>query len=161
MHVALFTVFGLLALGLIAWSAWRERAAAGRLASTTSDWSNAIARLQMEQERENHRQVRLWILQEVRRINHHPVDSRLVLQARAELSTVLHNDPVYPRVLKVIQAACAARQEVTEPALCVALGDLLLEDIRQCMAIAQALGQIQLRQGEADTLVSAAFHPST
>ena len=58
-----------------------------------------------------------------------------------------------PVTTRAIRSACVDEPAVSEVALCLALGNYLIEDIRQCMAIAEGLGQIRRRDDGGDALV--------
>ena len=77
------------------------------------------------------------------------------------LAVLLARDPVYTEVVRAIRTACAAEPAVSEMALCVGMRQYLLEDIRQCMAIAEHFGQIRRQAQAGDSLVIASFHPTT
>jgi hypothetical protein len=76
------------------------------------------------------------------------------------LAVLLARDPVYTEVVRAIRTACAAESAVSETALCVGMRQYLLEDIRQCMEIAEHFGQIRRREQAGDSLVIASFHPT-
>lgn len=154
----LFAALGLLAVGMIVWQAWRARATERR--RVPADWQQSIARLAREQERGHHRQVREDVLQACLRLQRYPRKSPAVPHVRVRLAALLLADPIYPEVVRAIRAACVSGEKVSETTLCVNC-DFLLEDIRQCMALAEHFGQIE-RHGQAgDLMVAASFHPST
>jgi hypothetical protein len=74
------------------------------------------------------------------------------------LASLLARDPIYTEVVRTIRSACAEEPAVSEVVLCLTLGDYLVEDIRQCMAIAESFGQIRRRDAGADSLVIPARH---
>ena len=151
MEAVMISVFGLFALGVIGWEAWRERAKA--LNRIPADWQAALGRIANEQELGHFRHARQGILQACRRIEHHQDNARLAKYLHVRLAGLLAKDPIYTEVVRAIRSACAEEPAVSEVVLCLTLGDYLVEDIRQCMAIAESFGQIRLRDDGVDALV--------
>lgn len=158
MDAHLFAALGLLAVGMIVWQAWRERAVERR--RIPPDWQTSIDRIGREQVQGRHRQVRENVLQACLRLQRYPKKSRMVPHVRVRLAALLQRDPVYPEVVRAIRAACASGTEVSETALCVS-SELLLEDVRLCMALAEHFGQIERHEQGGDLMVAASLHPTT
>lgn len=157
MDARLFAALGLLAVGMIVWQAWRERAVERR--RIPADWQASIERMSREQVQGHHRQVRESVLQACLRLQRYPKKSSLAPHVRVRLAVLLQRDPVYPGVVRAIRAACASGVEVSEANLCVS-SEYLLEDIRQCMALAEHFGQIERHERGGDLMVAASFHPT-
>lgn len=157
MDAHLFATLGLLALGMIAWQAWRERAV--ELRRIPSDWQMSIDRIAREQAQGHHRQVRDSVLQACMRLQQYPRKSRVVPHVRVRLAALLQRDPVYPELVRAIRAACASGAEISETSLCVS-SDLLLEDVRQCMTLAELFGQIERHERRGDLMIAASLHPT-
>ena len=157
MDAYLFAALGLLAIGIIVWQAWRERAVERR--RIPADWQASIERMGREQSQGHHRKVRESALQACLRLARYPKKSTLAPHVRVRLAALLSRDPVYPSVVRAIRAACASGAEVSETSLCVS-SEYLLEDIRQCMALAEHFGQIERHARGGDLMVAASFHAS-
>lgn len=157
MDAHLFAAVGLLAVGMIVWQAWRERAVERR--RIPADWLASIERMSREQSQGHHRQVRENIRQACMRLERYPKKSTLAPHVRVRLAALLQRDPIYPGVVRAIRAACASGAEISETTLCVS-SDYLLEDIRQCMALAEYFGQIERHARGGDLMVAASFHPT-
>ena len=151
MEAVMISVLGLFALGIICWEAWRERVRASN--RIPADWQAALGRIANEQELGHYRHARQGILQACRRIEHHQDSARLAKHLHVRLAGLLARDPIYTEVVRTIRSACAEEPAVSEVVLCLTLGDYLVEDIRQCMAIAESFGQIRRRDAGADSLV--------
>ena len=151
MEALMISALGLFALGVIAWEAWRERVRESN--RVPADWHAALGRIANEQELGHYRQARQGILQACRRIEHHQESARLAKHLHVRLASLLAKDPIYTEVVRAIRSACAEEPAVSEVVLCLTLGDYLVEDIRQCMAIAESFGQIRRREAGADSLV--------
>ncbi|MBP8134454.1 MAG: hypothetical protein KAY13_09285 [Zoogloea sp.] len=159
MHTLIFTCLGLLALAIICWQAWRERVT--KKQRIPPDWEASLVRMSNEQMHGRHREVRESVLQACQRLECYPARSRVAPHVRVRLAVLLARDPVYTEVVRAIRTACAAEPAVSEMALCVGMRQYLLEDIRQCMAIAEHFGQIRRQAQAGDSLVIASFHPTT
>lgn len=157
MDAHLFAALGLLALGMIAWQAWRERAV--ELRRIPSDWQLSIDRIAREQAQGHHRQVRDSVLQACLRLQQYPRKSHVVPHVRVRLAALLQRDPLYPELVRAIRAACASGAEISETSLCVN-SNLLLEDVRQCMALAELFGQIERHERHGELMIAAGLHPS-
>ena len=151
MEALMISALGLFALGVIAWEAWRERVRESN--RVPADWHAALGRIANEQELGHYRHARQGILQACRRIEHHQESARLAKHLHVRLASLLAKDPSYTEVVRAIRSACAEEPAVSEVMLCLTLGDYLVEDIRQCMAIAESFGQIRRREAGADSLV--------
>ena len=151
MEALMISALGLFALGVIAWEAWRERVRESN--RIPADWHAALGRIANEQELGHYRHARQGILQACRRIEHHQESARLARYLHVRLASLLAKDPIYTEVVRTISSACAEEPAVSEVVLCLTLGDYLVEDIRQCMAIAEGLGQIRRRDDGGDALV--------
>ncbi|MDD2988694.1 MAG: hypothetical protein PHI64_07010 [Zoogloea sp.] len=157
MDAHLFAALGLLALGMIAWQAWRERAV--ELRRIPSDWQLSIDRIARGQAQGHHRQVRDSVLQACLRLQQYPRKSHVVPHVRVRLAALLQRDPLYPELVRAIRAACASGAEISETSLCVS-SNLLLEDVRQCMALAELFGQIERHERHGELMIAAGLHPS-
>ncbi len=157
MDAHLFAALGLLALGMIAWQAWRERAV--ELRRIPSDWQLSIDRIAREQAQGHHRQVRDSVLQACLRLQQYPRKSHVVPHVRVRLAALLQRDPLYPELVRAIRAACASGAEISETSLCVS-SNLLLADVRQCMALAELFGQIERHERHGELMIAAGLHPS-
>lgn len=157
MDAHLFAAVGLLAVGMIVWQAWRERAVERR--RIPADWHASIERMSREQSQGQHRQVRESIRQACMRLERYPKKSTQAPHVRVRLAALLQRDPIYPGVVRAIRSACASGAEISETTLCVS-SDYLLEDIRQCMALAEYFGQIERHARGGDLMVAASFHPT-
>ncbi|NML25562.1 hypothetical protein [Zoogloea dura] len=155
MNMHLFALIGLLALAVLAWQAWRERA--GARSRIPAVWEESLQRIAMDQRKGHHRVVRECILQACRRLELHPELSGNAPHIRVRLAVMLGEDPVYPVVLRSIRAASASEEGVSEMALCIALRQFLVEDIRTCMALAECFGQVRRLCEGGDCRVEANF----
>lgn len=151
MEALMISVLGLFALAVICWEAWRERARESN--RIPADWHAALGRIANEQELGHYRHARQGILQACRRIEHHQDSARVAKYLHVRLAGLLAKDPIYTEVVRAIRSACVQEPAVSEVVLCLTLGDYLVEDIRQCMAIAESFGQIRRRDTGADSLV--------
>jgi hypothetical protein len=158
MYTLIFTSLGLLALAIIGWQVWRK--STSKKLRIPPEWEASLVQMSNEQTRGRHRQVRESVLQACQRLERYPANSRVAPHVRVRLAVLLARDPVYTEVVRAIRTACAAEPAVSEAALCVGMRQYLLEDIRQCMEIAEHFGQIRRRELAGDSLVIASFHPS-
>ena len=158
MYTLIITSLGLLGLAIIGWQLWRK--SANKRLRIPPDWEASLVQMSNEQTRGRHRQVRESVLQACQRLERYPAKSRVAPHVRVRLAVLLARDPVYTEVVRAIRTACAAEPAVSEAALCVGMRQYLLEDIRQCMEIAEHFGQIRRRELAGDSLVIASFHPS-
>lgn len=160
MEALMMGFIGLFALGVIG---WELRCARSRAQDRIpADWQLMLGRIANEQELGHYRYARQAILQACRRIEHHQDSARVARHLHVRLARLLARDPVYSEVVRAIRSACVDEPAVSEVALCLALGEYLIEDIRQCMAIAEGLGQIRrCDDGGGDSLVIPRPTPST
>jgi len=158
MYTLIITSLGLLGLAIIGWQLWRK--SANKRLRIPPDWEASLVQMSNEQTRGRHRQVREIVLQACQRLERYPAKSRVAPHVRVRLAVLLARDPVYTEVVRAIRTACAAEPAVSEAALCVGMRQYLLEDIRQCMEIAEYFGQIRRREQAGDSLVIASFHPT-
>lgn len=155
MNATLLVLTGLLVSVIAVWHVLRLRSRATHTIPT--DWMVALGRIANDQALGHHREARRGALQLVHAMDKIPADSQQAHHLRIRLAGVLSKDPVFPDVVKAIRSACVAEPAVTELALCVRLRHHLIEDIRQCEALAESLGQIRRREGGADALLIARF----
>ncbi|WP_374479831.1 hypothetical protein [Zoogloea sp.] len=148
--------FGIFALMVIAIQTWRERKAEQR--RLADEWNTLLTRMLTAQAMGHHRIVREQVLQSCRGLDQGLVPASQVPQLKARLASLLVQDPVYPAVLQEIRSACSAQLEVSEFSLAVSLREFLIEDIRQCLVLAEAFGQVERRDEPGDTRVAANFH---
>ena len=151
MEALMMSVIGVFALGVVGWELWSARARAQD--RIPADWQLMLARIANEQELGHHRHARQAILQACRRIHNDQDGVRIARHLHGRLTRLLSRDPVYGEVVRAIRSACVDEPAVSEVALCLALGNYLIEDIRQCMAIAESFGQIRRRDDGGDALV--------
>ena len=151
MEALMIGVVGVFALGVIGWELWSVRAKAQN--RIPAEWQLLLGRVANEQDLGHHRHARQAILQACRKIQHHQDSARVARYLHVYLARLLARDPIYSEVVRAIRSACVDEPAVSEVALCLALGDYLIEDIRQCMAIAEVLGQIRRRDDGGDALV--------
>lgn len=159
MNSLLLAVTGVLVGAIALWHLLRTRSKTTQAIPT--DWMVAIGRIANDQALGHHREARRGALQLVQAMDKGPIDSQLAHHVRIRLAGLLSKDPVFPDVVKAVRSACAAESAVTELALCVRLRHHLIEDIRQCEALAESLGQIRRRESGADALLIARFHQAT
>ena len=91
MDAYLFAALGLLAVGMIVWQAWRERAVERR--RIPADWQASIERMGREQSQGHHRKVRESALQACLRLARYPKKSTLAPHVRVRLAALLSRDP--------------------------------------------------------------------
>lgn len=156
MLIVLIGGFGVFALMVIAVQAWRERKAEQK--RLADEWEILFTRMFTAQAMGQHRLVREQILMSCRGLEQGLVPAPQVPHLKARLASLLVQDPVYPAVLQEIRGACSAKVEVSEFNLAVSLREFLIEDIRQCLALAEAFGQVERRDGQGETRVAANFH---
>ncbi|MBS0355198.1 MAG: hypothetical protein JSR83_15020 [Proteobacteria bacterium] len=159
MLIVLIGGFGVFALTVIAVQAWRERKAEQR--RLAQEWEILLTRMFAAQAMGQHRLVREQILHSCRGLDQGLVPQPQVPHLKARLASLLLQDPVYPSVLQEIRIACTAQLEVSEFSLAVSLREFLIEDIRQCLALAEAFGQVERRGEQGDARVAASFHHVT
>lgn len=156
MLIVLIGGFGVFALTVIAVQTWRERKVEQK--RLIDEWEALFAKMFTAQAMGQHRLVREQILQSCRGLDQGLVPAHQVPHLKARLATLLVQDPVYPAVLQEIRVACTAKVEVSEFNLAVGLREFLIEDIRQCLALAEAFGQVERRGEHGDVRVAASFH---
>lgn len=156
MLILLIGGFGLFALLVIAIQTWRERVAEQK--RLMEEWDALIMRMFTAQALGQHRLVREQVLLSCRGLDDGMVPARHVPYLKARLGTLLGQDPLYPAVLREIRTACAAATEVSEFTLALSLREFLIEDIRQCLALAECFGQVQRREEHGEARVAASFH---
>lgn len=156
MLIALVGGFGVFALTVIAMQTWRERKAEQK--RLADEWEALLTRMFAAQAMGQHRLVREQILQSCRGLDQGLVPTLQVPHLKARLASLLVQDPIYPGVLQEIRFACTAQREVSEFSLAVSLREFLIEDIRQCLALAEAFGQIERRGARGEAWVAANFH---
>lgn len=155
MITTLLVITGLLVGVIAAWQLLRSRSPAMHV--IPAEWMVALGRIANDQALGHHRDARRGALQLIHGMEKIPTDSPLAHHVRIRLAGLLSKDPVFPDVVRAIRSACAAEPAVTELALCVRLRQHLIEDIRQCEALAESLGQIRRRESGADALLIARF----
>jgi hypothetical protein len=148
--------FGVLALAVIAAQTWHERRAEQR--RLAEEWDTLLTRMFTAQAMGQHRLVREQILHSCRGLDQGLVPEDAVPHLKARLASLLVQDPVYPAVLQEIRLACTAQLEVSEFSLAVNLREFLIEDIRQCLLLAEAFGQVKRREDAGEAHVAANFH---
>lgn len=156
MLIGLIGGFGVLALLVIAIQTWRERKAEQK--RLAEEWEALLMRMFNAQAMGQHRLVREQILQSCRGLDQGLVPTQQVPHLKARLASLLVQDPVYPGVVQEIRRACTAQREVSEFSLAVSLREFLIEDIRQCLALAEAFGEVERRGPQGDVWVAANFH---
>lgn len=156
MLIVLIGGFGVFALTVIAIETWRERKAEQK--RLAEEWETLLTRMFAAQAMGQHRLVREQILHSCRGLDQGLVPAQQVPHLKARLASLLVQDPVYPAVLQAIRLACTAHVEVSEFSLAVSLREFLIEDIRQCLALAEAFGQVECREEHGEARVAASFH---
>jgi len=159
MNAILITVFGIVALAVIAWQTWRESARGA--AQIAPEWLVVLGRIANAQALGHHREVRRGVLQGLLKLKREQPDSRAANHVCISLAALLAKDPVYPEVVRAIRSACKDEPAVSELALCVGLRQFLIEDIRQCEEIAENFGHIRRSEQGAESLLIARFHATT
>ncbi len=155
MQDMLMLSLGAAAGAVLAWYA-RQEFLAGR-SGVPSHWAQTVQEIEQLQNLELHREARAEMVQACRRLQR--CREKVVAFAQARFASLLLRDPIYPMVLQEIRAACVADRAVSELALCLRLRDYALEDIRQCMDLAEAFGQIYRQKAMGcEPMVMASYH---
>lgn len=152
------TLLGVFALAVIAWQTWHEHVSS--LRTISAEWTDPMIRIAVELESGQHRAARERAAQLCRRIERLPAGSQVGPQLRTRLASMMTKDPVYAAVVQEVRSASVSGLEVSEMSLCVKLRQLVIEDIRQCMFIAESLGQLKRRDAGGEAMVAARFHVS-
>jgi len=155
MNTLMIIGFGLAGLGTILWRFLRGRVE--RFQGLPPVWLEGLGRMSNDQALGHHRDARRKVLVAIESLERDGAGSVFVHHAHISLAALLAKDPLYPEVVRTIRATCAVEPAMSEMALCLRLGDFLVEDIRQCAEIAERLGQIRRRDNGTDALLIARF----
>ena len=155
MQDMLMLSLGVAASAVCTWYA-RQEYLAGR-SGIPAQWAQTIQEVEQLQKLELYREARSEMVQACGRL--HRCRDNVVAFAQSRFASLLLEDPIYPVVLQEIRAACVAERAVSELALCLRLRDYALEDIRQCMDLAEAFGQIYRQKAMGcEPMVMASYH---
>lgn len=154
----IFVGIALLAVVFIAGRLWRE--AWPKRRKLPADWEARVKGLAAEQARGHHREVRQGILALCRQLDESG-KHRVVPRVRTRLAVLLARDAIYTEVVREIRKACTLEPAVSERVLCVGMRDYVLEDVRQCMQLAEYFGQIRRFEHAAEALITANFPAGT
>ena len=155
MNTMLIAVFGLCGLATIVWRALRGRIE--QFDGLPPEWMASLGRIANEQALGHHRDARRSILEALQSLQEGSAGSLVAHHVRIGLVALLAKDSIFPEVVRTIRQACAAEPAVNEMELCLQLRDFLVEDIRQCEAIAESLGQIRRSENGAESMLIPRF----
>jgi hypothetical protein len=150
MQTFLFSALALLVVAFVLWQVWLDRQ--DRLERPCLDaWNQGLDHVRDLQDRGLHREARLALLELHQNVSMKPLRAPGLRRVLKRLSGLLLRDPVYRQVIKRVRAR--GTQGLSEMALCLSLGDCLVEDVRQSLRLASLVGQVQLSTQGDDTLI--------